>query len=152
MPRPLVNEERMTGAERQARYRAARMANGGTIPSPRPWSCGPSMPAGWTRCRTTNRTVRSPRPCERLLNSISPSFRRLSRQEASDVIEQRDGPYGMGHDDARGGGLRLPGIAGDRAVQVAVTVWNALLGVGSAHGATVSRDKVSCVFSCHLLH
>jgi hypothetical protein len=40
--------------------------------------------------------------------SISPSFRRLSRREASAVIEQRDGPYGMGQEDARAAGRRQP--------------------------------------------
>ncbi len=61
MPRPLVNEEPMTGAERQARIAprmglahrwfapaapptGARGSSGGTTPSPRLWSY---RPAGW---------------------------------------------------------------------------------------------------------
>ena len=76
MPRPSVGETAMTSAERQARYRAARGcragfrirrpadrrsgSSAGMTPSPRPWNCRPSMPDGWRRCRTTNRTVRSP--------------------------------------------------------------------------------------------
>jgi hypothetical protein len=59
-----------------------------------------------TRCRKTNRTVRLPRPCGQLSNSISPSSRRSNRHEALGVIKQLDGPYGMGRDDrvARAGG------------------------------------------------
>ena len=120
MPRASIGETAMTGAKRQARYRAAQVNGVPVIRIRRPvdrrsriqrwndtiaaeWNCRPSMPHGWTRCRTTNRTVCSPRRCARLSNSISPSFRRLSRQEASAVIEKRDGPCGMGRDDARGG-------------------------------------------------
>ena len=78
MPRPLVNEEPLTGAERQARYRAAHAAGAPVVRTRRPadrrfriqrWNdtiaaaveLQPSTPAGWTRCRTTNTTVRSPR-------------------------------------------------------------------------------------------
>jgi hypothetical protein len=124
MPRPLVGEEPMTGAERQARYRAVHAAGAPVVRTRRPvdrrsriqrWndtiagpsSCRPSIPAGWTRCRKTNRTVRLPRPCGQLSNSISPNSRRSNRHEALGVIEQLDGPYGMGRDDARGEGRRL---------------------------------------------
>jgi hypothetical protein len=107
--RPSVGETPMTGAERQARYRTAHAAGApiirirrpanrrsriqpGTTRSPRPLSCRPSMPHGWTRCRTTNRTARSPMGCGRLSNSIYLSFRRSNPHAASAVIEQRDGP------------------------------------------------------------
>ena len=98
----------MTGAERQARYRAAhgwRTGHSHSRPVDRRsriqrwndtiaglWSCRSNTPTGWTRCRTTNRTVRSRRPCGRLSNSICPSSRRSSRHGASAVTEQRDGP------------------------------------------------------------
>jgi hypothetical protein len=41
-----------------------------------------------------------------LSNSISPNSRRSNRHEALGVIEQLDGPCGMGRDDARGEGRR----------------------------------------------
>ena len=41
-----------------ARSIAEAGSNAGTTRSPRPWICRPSMPAGWTRCQTINRTVR----------------------------------------------------------------------------------------------
>jgi hypothetical protein len=80
MPRPSVAEEAMTGAERQARHRAAHAAGAPVVRTRRPtdrrsriqrWNdtiaaaveLQSSMPAGWTRCRTTNRTVRSPMRC-----------------------------------------------------------------------------------------
>ena len=142
MPRPSIGEtahdrRRTSGAiSRRARgwrtgcsHHAARStgaagSSGGTTPSPRPWSCRPNMPTGWTRCRTTNRTVRSQRPCGRLSNSISPSSRRSSRHGASAVIEQRDGPYGMGHDDARGGGRRSAGRPPEPRVDAGVKELN----------------------------
>jgi hypothetical protein len=119
MPRPLVNEEPMTGAERQARYRAAHAAGAPVIRVRRPadrrsriqrWNDTIAAAvelqaeyASWLEALpTTNRIVRSPTLCGRLSNSISPNSRRSSRRGASGVIEQWDGPYGMGHDDARG--------------------------------------------------
>ena len=120
MPRPSIGETAMTGAERQARWRAAREtgrsfasagrqtaeagSDAGTIRSPQPWNSRLSTPHGWMPCRTINRTARWPMPCDRLLNSICPNSRRSNRQEASDRTEQRDGPSGMsgmGHDHAR---------------------------------------------------
>ena len=47
---------------------------------------------------------------------ISRNSRRSSRLEASDVIEQRDGPSGMGRDDVRGGGLAIAGCRRKRAL------------------------------------
>src|SRR5450631_2480746 len=76
----------------------------------------PHMSAGWTHCRTTNRTVRSPTPCGRLSTSISQNSRRSSRHGASEVIEQRDDPFGMGHDDAHAGGPAFAGCRRKRAL------------------------------------
>ena len=109
MPRPSISETPMTGAERQARYRAAHADGAPVIRIRRPadrrsriqrWNdtiaalteLQAEYAAGWTRCRTINRTVPRRRPCGRLSNSISPSFRRSNRRAASAVIEQRDGP------------------------------------------------------------
>jgi hypothetical protein len=91
-------------------------SSGGMTPSPLPWSCRPGMPAGRTRCRITNRTVRSLTRCARLSNSISPNSRRSSRHGASAVIEQWGGPDGMGHDDARGASLASASERRERAL------------------------------------
>ena len=120
MPRPSVSEAPMTGAERQARYRAAHAAGAPVVRTRRPadrrsriqrWNDTVAAAvelqaeyAAWLDALPDNQQdMRSPRPCGRLSNSISPNSRRSSRHGASDVIEQRDGPCGMGHDDARGG-------------------------------------------------
>jgi hypothetical protein len=48
------------------------------------------------------------RPCGRSSSSIFPIFWRSNHREASAVIEQRDGPTGMGQDDAwKGDRLQL---------------------------------------------
>jgi len=65
MPRPSIGDTPMTGAERQARYRAMH-ANGEGRSS----------------------------------SSISLSFKRSNHRATLAVIEQRDGPAGLGHDDA----------------------------------------------------
>jgi hypothetical protein len=69
---------------------------------------GPNMPDGRMRRRRTCGTVCSPGLCGQVSNSISPNSGQSSRREASRVIEQRDGPYGMGHDDARVGSQAFP--------------------------------------------
>ena len=66
------------------------------------------MAPGWTHCPTISGTVPWPRPWERSSTSISLSFRRSSRRAASAVIEQRDGPTGIGHDDAWKGSRYQP--------------------------------------------
>jgi hypothetical protein len=135
MPRQSIGETAMTGAERQARYRAAQANGAPVIRIRRPadrrsriqrWNDTiaaavdlqaeyaawlDALPDNQQGCRTINRTVRSPMLCVRLSNSISLSFRRSNRRAALAAIEQRDGPNGMGRDNARGG---LPVSAGDR--------------------------------------
>ena len=120
MPRPLVGEEPMTGAERQARYRAAHAAGAPVVRTRRPvdrrsriqrWNdtiaaavelqAEYASLAGRVAGKPTGQ-CRLPKPCGRLSNSISPNSRRSNRHEALGVIEQLDGPYGMGRDDARG--------------------------------------------------
>ena len=81
MPRQSLVKTPMTGAERQARYRAVkdwrggyphpaarsdrrgRASSAGMTPSPGSSTCRPNMPPGWTPCRTINMTVRPRRPC-----------------------------------------------------------------------------------------
>ena len=103
MPRPSINKTPMTGAERQARYRATRAAGVSVVRVRRPadrrsriqrWNHTvealtglQAEYAGWIRCPITNKTARSPRPCARLSNSISQNSRRSNRREASDVTE-----------------------------------------------------------------
>jgi len=116
MPRRSLGDTAMTGAERQARYRAARLG-APVIRVRRPpdrrgraqrWNdtvagltgLQASMPPGWKRCPTINTTAPPPRRCGRSSSAISPSFRRSNRHAASAVIEHRDGPHGTGHDDA----------------------------------------------------
>ena len=128
MPPQPIGETAMTGAERQARYRAAHGNGAPVIRIRRPtdrrsriqrWNDTIAAAvelqaeyATWlTRCRIINRTARSRRPCGRLSNSISPSLRRLNRRAASAVTEHPDDPDGRGHDDARGD---LSASAGDR--------------------------------------
>jgi hypothetical protein len=121
MPRPLVNEEPMTGAERQARYRAARAAGASVI--------GVRRPADRrSRIQRWNDTIAAAvdlqaRVCPSWLGLAAgqPTGQCARRRFAGDcrtrslrtpggraaagasgVIEQWDGPYGMGHDDARG--------------------------------------------------
>jgi len=107
----------MTDAERQARYRATRATGQPVIRTRRPvdrrgllqrWNdtraeftdLQGGTPPGWKACRTINKTARPLMRCERLSNSISTSCWRSNRHAASGGIEQPDGPYGMGHDDA----------------------------------------------------
>ena len=129
MPRSLVGDIPMTGAERQARYRAARMSDAPLIRIRRPTDRRSRIQrwndtiaaltdlqaeyAAWLEalCRTISERAPRPRPCGRLSISISQSFKRSNRRAVSAVIEQRDGPDGMGRDDAQGG---LPASAGDR--------------------------------------
>ena len=114
MPRPSIGETPMTGAERQARYRATHAVGTPIIRVRRPadrrsrvqrWNDTIAAVtdlqigyAAWLAALPDNQ-----QDSGRLSNSISPSSRRSNRHGASAAIEQRDGPYGMGHDDARGG-------------------------------------------------
>ena len=105
MPRKSIGETAMTGAERQARYRAARTAGAPVIRIRRPADhrnrakrrtshvVGSSkhrsnMPHGWIDCRKTCGTVRSPRHCRRSAIWISPSFRRSYRHAASEETDR----------------------------------------------------------------
>lgn len=134
MPRPSVGETPMTGAERQARYRAAppparrsfaRGAlliavaefNDGMTLSPASLDCRSSIAIGWRRYPIISKTAQRPRPCVRLSNSISPTSRRSNHREGSAVIEQWDGQAILRRDDARkrmAGPSRLTGGAPHR--------------------------------------
>ena len=91
-----------------APWTGARASNVGTTPSPGLRIFRRNMLPGWTHCPTISKTAQRPRHCGRLSISIFQSSTRSNRLEALDVIEQRDGPSGMGRDDARGGGWRSP--------------------------------------------
>jgi hypothetical protein len=110
----------MTGAERQARYRAAHAAGAPVVRTRRPvdrrsriqrWNDTIAAAvelqaeyAAWLAALPDNQQdSATAEACGRLSNSISLSSRRSNRHGALAAIEQRDGPYGMGHDDARGG-------------------------------------------------
>ena len=125
MPRPSIGETPMTGAERQARYRAAHAAGAPVVHTRRQvdrrsriqrWNDTIAAVlelqaeyAGWLDALPDNQQDSAlATPCGRLSNSICPNSRRWNRHGASGVIEQRADPYGMGHDDARDRGRRLP--------------------------------------------
>ena len=117
MPRPSNGEAPMTGAERQVRYRASH-ADGAPVIRIRRATDRRSRIRRWNDtiaalvnlkdeyshwlddCRTISRTAPRRRPYGRSSSSISLIFWRSNHREASAVIEQRDGPIGMGHDDA----------------------------------------------------
>ena len=117
MPRPPIGETPMPGAERQARYRAAHAAGVPVIRTRRPANRR-SRIQRWNDAITglvdmqaeygawldalpdINKTAQRPRPCGRLSISISPNSRRSNRHGVLAVIEQRDDPCSMGHDDA----------------------------------------------------
>jgi hypothetical protein len=117
----------MTDAERQARYRAARKAGAAVIHTRRPadhrsrarrWHDTIAVLlslqaeyAAWLEALPANlQDTPSPRRCRRSVILILTNFRRSNRRVALGGIEQRDGPTGMGHDDARGS---LPAPDGD---------------------------------------
>ena len=104
----------MTGAERQARYRAAPPAGAPVVRARRPtdrrsriqrWNdtIAAAVRTAGRVCRLAGSVAGQPTGrCARrglageLVNSICRSSRRSSRPGASGVIEQRDGPTGMG--------------------------------------------------------
>jgi hypothetical protein len=122
MPRPSIGETAMTGAERQARWRAARETGEPVIRIRRPadrrsrirrWNDTIAAAvelqaeyAAWLDALPDNQQE-ARWPCERLLNSISPNSRRSNRQEASDGTEQRDGPSGTWATITRGTNRRV---------------------------------------------
>jgi hypothetical protein len=114
MSRPSIGEAPMTGANVRRAIRAAHAAGVPVVRTRRPAERRSRLRrrndtiAAAVQLQAEYRTVRSLTPCGRLSSSISPNSRRSNRRGASGVIEQRDGPYGMGHDDAPGRGQRLP--------------------------------------------
>jgi hypothetical protein len=120
MSRPSISDTPITGAERQARYRAARADGAPAVRVRRPadrrsriqrWrdavSTLTNLQAEYATCLEACRTISEmaprPRRYRRLSSSICRSFRRSNRHGISAVIEQPDSPTGttgMGHEDA----------------------------------------------------
>lgn len=120
MPRPSISDPPMTGAERQARDRAARTAGALVVRTRRPadrrsriqrWRDAVSTLtqlqaayATWLEALPeTNEMAARPKRYRRLSSSTSRSFRRSSRHGVSAVMEQSDSPTGQtgkGHEDA----------------------------------------------------
>ena len=116
MGRKPEGAQALTGAERQARYRARHASTTDTTPPPcqkrrpaRPgrrrgrsggtrrwppwWPCKPSMPPGWTRCRRPPATARPAKRCRPSSISTWTSSSPFARRAASAAIStgrQRD--------------------------------------------------------------
>jgi hypothetical protein len=118
MSRPPDGDTPMTGAERQARYRATH-ANGKPVIRIRRCTVDRRTRiqrwygtiagltdlqeeyAAWLDALPANQRDSAMAEGLRAIVDLDPSeLRRLNRRAALAVIEQRDGPAGMGHDDA----------------------------------------------------
>src|SRR6202051_4387424 len=119
MPRPLVNEEPMTGAERQARYRAAHAAGAPVVRTRRPtdrrsriqrWN---DTIAAAVELQTEYASWLDALPDNQQDSALADALRAIVELDLSEllaiepprgfaVIEHRKGPNGMGQDDVRG--------------------------------------------------
>ena len=116
MPRPSIGEAPMTGAERQARYRAAHANGTPVIRIRRPadrrsriqrWSDTIAALVNlqeeyshWLDALPDNKQDSATAEALRASSSIFLIFWRSNHREASAVIERRAGPISLGRDDA----------------------------------------------------